>query len=160
MGHTRSTPSGCSFHCLESEAVFTTHLTVPQLFQWYGRVYSLRAWQSHLIPLPSYMVWRGLLFQVVLDLMTLSTANLSWRLNLVILVWWSGIRLMNLCTPGWWGISLLDHKFILVWWVRCPLKPTSLLTQAVRIIPFWTRQWRTLNMVWILFSQTLVMCQS
>ena len=47
------------------------------------------------------MVGKGFLFQVVLSPMTQSTPKLWWVLNLVILVWWLGVRLMNLHTPGW-----------------------------------------------------------
>ena len=60
-----------------------------------------------------YMVERGLLFQVWFHPMTQSTLNLQWALNLVILVWWLGIRLMSLLTPGLQSGLWLIPTFIL-----------------------------------------------
>ena len=62
---------------------------------------ALGAWQrvTQSLCFP-YMMERGLLFQVWCHQMTWSTLNLWWALNLVILVWWLGIRLMSLLAPG------------------------------------------------------------
>ena len=62
-----------------------------------------------------------------------------------------GYQVMNVLAPGQQSVSLLDHTFMLVSQVRCPHLPTSHLNQAVRIAPFWTRQWKTLNMARLLF---------
>ena len=56
-----------------------------------------RVTQSHCL---CYMVGRGILLQVVLNSVTWSTQNLWWALHLVILVWWFGIRFINLPIPG------------------------------------------------------------
>ena len=63
---------------------------------------------------------------------------------------------MSLLEPGQQNILLLIHIFILVSQARCHHQTTSLLTKGVRIIPFWTRQWQTLNKVWIQSSLTLL----
>ena len=55
------------------------------------------------------MVGKGHLFQVSFHLMTWSTMNLWWVLNLVITVWLLSIRLMNLIVPCWWSILLSNH---------------------------------------------------
>ena len=47
-----------------------------------------------------YMMGRGLLFQVWCHQIMWATLNLWWALNLVIPVWWLGIRLISLLTPG------------------------------------------------------------
>ena len=67
----------------------------------------------------SYMAGSGLLFQVVFHMMTQSTLNLWWMLNLVICVWWLSFSLMNLLTPGQQSASLLGNTFTLVSWGRC-----------------------------------------
>ena len=66
-----------------------------------------------------YMASRGPLFQVVFHLVTWSAPNLWWALNLMIQVWWLGIRLMNLLTPGWQSILLLNYTFTLGSYERC-----------------------------------------
>ena len=119
---------------------------------------AIGSWQSHLIPSHSIHGGEGFLFQVVYHPMTQLTSNLLWGLNWVNLVWWSAIKLMNLLAPGWWSISLLSHNIYPGFMVRHPHLPTSHLNQSVSIIHFWTRQWRTLSMVWIQFSQTLSTC--
>ena len=75
-------------------------------------------WSLHL----PYMTGRSLLFQVWCHQMMLLILNLWWALNLVILVWWLGIRLMCLLAPG------LQ--------VRCHLNPTFPWNQGVRIMGF------------------------
>ena len=72
-------------------------------------------WSLHL----PYMMWRGLLFRVWCHQMTGVTLNLWWALNLVILVWWLGIRLMSLLTPGLQSGLLPTPTFILGSLVKC-----------------------------------------
>ena len=122
---------------LDRREPYATQSAVLQLFQQYGGAYSFGSLvESHLIPLPSYMVGRGHLFQVWFHLMAQSTLNLWWALHLMILVCWSGIRLVSLLTPGLQRSLLLIHTFTLGSWVRCHHKPTLHLNQGVRIIPF------------------------
>ena len=66
------------------------------------------------IPLLSQCGWGTFYSRYVIHQMTWSTSNLWWALNLGILVWWSGIRLKNILTCGWWNVSLLHNTFILV----------------------------------------------
>ena len=66
-----------------------------------------------------YMMGRGHLFQVWFHLMTQSTLSLWWALNLVILMWWLGIRLMSLLAPGLQSGLWLISTFILGSLVRC-----------------------------------------
>ena len=54
-----------------------------------------------------HMAGMELLFQVWFHPVTHLTPNLWLVLNLVIMVWWLGIRLVNLLTPGHWSIVLL-----------------------------------------------------
>ena len=61
----------------------------------------------------SYMMGRGLPFQVWCHQITQLTLNLWWALNQVILVWWLGIRLMSLPTPGLQSSLLPIPTFIL-----------------------------------------------
>ena len=83
----------------------TTHSTVPQPFHHYGGTYSFRSLAE--LPNPSaFPTWLGGVFS-------------SRKCYLVILVWWSDIRLMNLLAPGWHSTLLLDHTFILVLGVKC-----------------------------------------
>ena len=80
---------------------------------------ALEAQQS---PDPSiFPTWwgKGLLFQVLCHQMTQSTLNCGWALNLVILVWWLGIRLMSLLAPGLQNGLLPTPTFILGSLVRC-----------------------------------------
>ena len=81
---------------------------------------ALGAWQrvTWSLCLP-YMVGRGLLFQVWFHLMTQLTLHLQWMLNLVILVWWLGIRLMSLLASGLQSSLWLIPTFILGSLVRC-----------------------------------------
>ena len=51
--------------------------------------------------------------------------SLQWVLNLVILVWWLGIRLMGLLNLGLYSSLLLIPTFILGSWVRCHHQPIS-----------------------------------
>ena len=51
--------------------------------------------------------------------MTWLTLNLWWAFNLMFLVWWLGIRLMSLLTPGLQSSLLLVSTFILGSQVRC-----------------------------------------
>ena len=87
---------------------------------------ALRAWQrvTWSLHLP-FIVWRSLLFQVWFHPMTKSTLNLQWALNLVILVWWLGIRLMRFLTPGLQSGLLLIPMFILGSQIRCHHFPLS-----------------------------------
>ena len=91
-----------------------THSAVPQPFYLYGEAYSSGSSgvtrSLHL----SYMTGRGLLFQFLFFPVTQSTPNLWWALNLAILVWWLGIRLMNLLKPGWQAASFPNHTSSLV----------------------------------------------
>ena len=52
------------------------------------------------------MVGRGHLVQVLFHPMT-------WLTPTVILVWWLGIRLIRVLSPGHWSTSLHDHTFTL-----------------------------------------------
>ena len=72
-------------------------------------------WSLHL----PYMMGRGLLFQVWCHQMTQSTLDLWWVLNLVIPVWWLGIRMMSLLAPGLQSSLLPAPTFILGSLVRC-----------------------------------------
>ena len=109
-----------------------THSAVHQPFHSYGGACNFG--DSAESPDPSTFPtrwWGVFFFEVVLHLMSQLTLNLWWELNLVILVWWFGVRLMNLLTSGQWSISLLDHTSILVSQVRCQHNPPST----------WTRLW-------------------
>ena len=97
-----------------------THFTVPSLSSNKVEHTALGAWQSDLIPLPFLHGGVGLFSQVVLHPRH-SWFWIWWVLNLVILVWWLGIRLMTLLAPGSCSISLLNHTFFLVSWESCPL---------------------------------------
>ena len=81
---------------------------------------ALGAWQrvtwSHHLP---YIVGRGLPFQVWCHQMMWSILNLRWAFNLVIPVWWLGIRLMSLLAPGLKSSLLPTTTFILGSLVRC-----------------------------------------
>ena len=72
------------------------------------------AWQrvTQSLNLP-WIVRRGLVFQVWFHLITQSALSLQWALNLVILVWWLGIRLISLLTPGLQSGFLLVPTFIM-----------------------------------------------
>ena len=118
---------------------------------------ALGAWQrvTWSLCLP-YMVGRSLLFQVVLHLVTWLTPNLWWGFNLLILVWWSGVRLINILIPGlpecFIAQSLIYPGFMgkVSTLTHFPLEPGcenySFLDQAVE----------DLSMVWIQFSQDSV----
>ena len=97
------------------EEVHATHSAVPQPFHLYDWAYSSMG--SLCLP---YMMGRGLIFQVVFHLMAQSTLNLCLVLNLMILVCWLGVGLMNLLAPGQWGSSLPNHTCTLVSQARCP----------------------------------------
>ena len=77
-----------------------------------------------------------------------STLNLWWALNLVIPVWWFGIRLMSLPAPGLQSGLLPAPTFILGSLVRCYHWPTLPWNQGVRIMLFWIRLLLTLNKAW------------
>ena len=78
-----------------------------------------------------YMVGRVPLFWVLFPLMIWSIPHWLWVLNLVILVWWFGIRLMNLLASGWWSIfCLITH---LPWFHG--------LGANTNPLPTWTRVW-------------------
>ena len=116
------------------------HDTMPAVLQpfiWYDGVYNLGlgrvSWSLHLL----YMAWRGLLFQVLLHPITWLTPTLWWALNLVIPVWWLGIKLMNLYTPGWLNILLL-HTFILGSQAICQHLPISCLNSRGWLLFFWS----------------------
>ena len=89
-----------------------TKSEVPQPSYLYGWAYSFGgAWQrvTWSLNLPC-MMGRDLLFHVLFHLMTWSTLNLWWALNLMILVCWLGIRLLSLFTPGLQsGLLLVPH---------------------------------------------------
>ena len=68
--------------------------------------------------------------------MTWSTLNLWWAFNLVILVWWLGIRLMSLLAPGLQISLLLSHMFTMCFWVTCHHLITFHLNQGVGIYSF------------------------
>ena len=102
----------------------------------------LETWQriTHSLHFPC-LVGRHLLSQVWFHLMTQLALNLWWALNLVILVWWLGIRLMSLLITDLLSGLLLIPIFILGSQVRCHHWPTfpwnqgcedySFLNQAV-----------------------------
>ena len=106
------------------------------------------------------MVGIGLLFQNVFHLMAQSTVNLWWALNLLILVWCLGIRLMNLHTHIMDHPLLPDHTFTLVSWVQYQQELIFHFNQSVRITPFWTNESETLSMVYILSARTLLTCKN
>ena len=84
----------------------------PQPSHLYGVVYSFGGLaESHSIPPLHCMVGRGLLFEVWFHLMTQLTLNLCWALNLVILVWWLGMRLLSLLTPILQSSVLHSHIY-------------------------------------------------
>ena len=67
--------------------------------------------------------------------MTQSTLN-PWKvLNLVILVWQLGIRLLNLHEPDWHSALLLNYTFTLVSMDKVSTLTPSYFNQAVRIYP-------------------------
>ena len=72
-------------------------------------------WSLHL----PYMMQRGLLFQVWFHQMMQLSLNLLWALNLVIPVWWLGIRLMHLFTHSLQSSLLSTPTFILGSLVWC-----------------------------------------
>ena len=98
-------------------------------------------WSLHL----PHMMGRDLLFQVWCIQMTQSTLNLWWVLNLVIPVWWLGIRLISVLTPGLQSSLLPTPTFILGSLVRCHHYPTFHWNQGMRIMPLWVRLLLTLD---------------
>ena len=87
----------------------------PQAFLYSWAYSSGGLAEIHLIPLPFlYSGERGILFQVVFQLITWSTLNMWWMLNLV-------IGLINLHASGQQCASLLNHTFTLVSWAGCQL---------------------------------------
>ena len=86
---------------------------------------ALGTWQRVILSLHfPYMVGRGLPFYFWFHPMTHLILNLWWTLNLVIVVWWLGIRLMSFLTSGLQSSLLLIPTFILHLWVRCHHLPT------------------------------------
>ena len=119
VAHTRSALSGCITHCFE----WGNFLLLIQLYPSHSILLvghtASGAQERVILSLSFPYMGMGLLLQVVHHMMTWSTQNLV-GVNLLNLVWWLGIRLMNLLTSGWQGISLLSHTFTLVVQVRCP----------------------------------------
>ena len=111
----------------------------PQQFQQHGGAYSFGGSAESPDPPPSLHCEEGSSFPGSAPPNDKVTPNMWLGLNLMILVKWFGIRLMNLLAPCQWSVSLLDHTFILVSWVRCPHSPTLYLSQAVKIILLCTR---------------------
>ena len=149
--------SGCCFYCLDLEgASHYSSCFVPAILAiWWG----IQLWtlvESHLVPPPSIHGGKGSTFagsappNDMDDFESVVGVKLS---DSGVVIRYQVDEFTH--TLGQQSVSLFDHTFILVSWVRCPHWPTSHLNQAVRIFPFWTRQWRILNMVCILFSQGL-----
>ena len=104
---------GCSFHCFEQWGALCYPFSCPPVIQsiWLGtQLGRLNRVTQTLCP--HYTVEKDLLFQIVFHPMTQSTSNLWWVLTLV---WFLGIRLMNLHTPGHQSASLLDHIYPGLW---------------------------------------------
>ena len=100
---------------------------------WWG----IQLWglaQSYPIPPPSLHDGDGSSFPIWYHPMTELTMNLWWALNLVILLWWLGIRLMSSLPPHLQSSLLLIHTFILGSLVIYHHLPTFHLNQSVRII--------------------------
>ena len=114
VAHSGGVLSSCSWLLsVGSPNPNVTETAVLQPFNQYCTIYSFRNLpERHLILHFPWMVRRNLLFQVWYHLMTGLTLNLWWASNPVILVWWIGIRLMNLLKHGWHNVLLLNHKFI------------------------------------------------
>ena len=70
----------------------------------------------------------GSFLQVWYHPMTLWTLNMWWKLNVVILVWWLGIRVINLLTLGDSNMWKLNQTFYSGLQVRYQLAPTSAWT--------------------------------
>ena len=148
MAHTRSALSGCYLDCFEQREAFCYSVSCPPAIptiSWGIQLWGLGrfTWSLHL----PCMVGKDLLFQVWFHLMTQLTLNLWLALNLVILVWWLGIRLMILPAPDLCSGLLLIPTFILGSQVR--YLHTFIWNQGVRIIPFKTKLLLTLNRAWI-----------
>ena len=140
---------------------YVTQSTVLHSFQQYGGTYSFGGLvQSHLIPSYHLHHGKGSSFPGLVPPSDTVSSKSKGGIKPCILVWWLGIRLMSLLTPGDCCMLLIAGIFILVSWARCHLQPTSCLNQGVRIIPFLTRQWQTLNRVWISSSLTLLRQQN
>ena len=77
----------------------------------------------------AFGAWQRVTWSLHLPCMV-RTLNLWWALNLVILVWWLGIRLMSLLAPGLQSSWLLIPTFILGSLVRCH---HSLLSPGTRL---------------------------
>ena len=116
MANARSALSGCFSPTSVRESFLLLIQLSPAILSIWGHT-ALGSIASLYLP---YMAGLGHLFQVGLNLMALSTLKLQWALNPVLLMWWLGIRLMNLMAPVQLSASLLNHTFILVSWVRCP----------------------------------------
>ena len=153
VAHARNALSGCSSLCLEQGEPHATHLTVSQPFQLYGGAY--RFWglaESHLIPLPSPHGREGSSFQgnvpaddtgnsesVVgvkpgdsFEVIGYQVDEFTCTLSAEHLIAQSHIY------PGFMGkMSTLTYF---------PLEP------GCEDYSIWTRYWRTLSMVLMLFS--------
>ena len=154
MVHTRGVPNGCASFYLKSGEPYATYSAVPQPFKQYNGAYSFRGLSrvaSSCCLL--YMVGRGLLFQVVFHLVTVDSESVV------------GIKHSDSGVVIGYQVDKLTHFWSAEYFIAQPhiypgfMGKVFTLThfpvdQAVRVIPFWTRQWRTLSIFWILFSWT------
>ena len=130
----------------------TSHSAVPSHSRNMVRHTALKAWKSHLIPLPSLHGKNGSSSPGGASPDYLVNSKSVVGLNLLILVW----------SSGWWIYShLVGRKFHclithLSWFhgqgVNINWHPTW--TRLWGLFCFWTRQWRTLSMVLTQSSQT------
>ena len=110
MAYTRSALSGCSIHFIELGVGPCYSVSCPPAFHQYGGAFSFleSAESSDPSAFPTYLLPPN-------DMVNLS---LWWVLNLVILVWQFGIRLINLLTPLSRAF-LLNHTFSMGLQARC-----------------------------------------
>ena len=100
LAHTTYAQSGCSLHCLNRGSLLLINLLSPAIPTiWMG----IQVWglgRESLNPSTYSSWWGGILFSRFGSIQWKGQLWIWWALNLEILVWWLGIRLMSLLAPG------------------------------------------------------------